>query len=91
MRVFQKTVHRKQKPTTSVQQSRPHTISQYSSSVFCEKNGLLGNTTSSLNHMEQKVIPNQGTESTNAVGEILGLQSDDFSSQNLASSKIEEQ
>ena len=41
--------------------------------------------------MEQKVIPNQGTESTNAVGEILGLQSDDFSSQNLASSKIEEQ
>ena len=35
--------------------------------------------------MEQKVIPNQGTESTNAVCDIFGLQSDDFSSQKLVS------
>ena len=41
--------------------------------------------------MEQKVIPNQGIGRTNAVCDILGLQSDDFSCQNLASSKKEEQ
>ena len=88
----------KQKPTASIQQS-PDTISQNSSSVFSEKNnandfdvlfGLVGSTTSSLNYVEQKVIPNQGIGS-NAVCDILGLQSDDISSQNLASSKKEEQ
>ena len=44
----EKTVHRNQNPTTSIQQSRPHTISQYSSSVFSEKNELLGSNTTSF-------------------------------------------
>ena len=43
----EKTVHRKLKPPTGIQKSRPHTISQYSSSVFSEKNELLGSNTTS--------------------------------------------